>query len=177
MSKHKANCSSIVLIWYQLVREGYMCCQYVAYRGVSCLREVRVGSDARLRGRGLGATERGEPGVGPGGDRGAAHEYLPAELSDCAPAPSSMPYLTIHGWNGCMFYISEKIIVFVLFSHILHSMLLNRIHFKNTSDNLDLCGKMPKLHSMSAKSHWRKPLIPWNLIEVPTAVVLCLSTQ
>ena len=31
--------------------------------------------------RGPGATERGEPGAGPAGDRGAAREYLPAELS------------------------------------------------------------------------------------------------
>ena len=74
-----------------------MCCQYVTYRGVSCLREVRVGSDAMLWGRGPGATERGEPGVGPGGDRDAAREYLPAELSGAGEVPSSMPYLTVHG--------------------------------------------------------------------------------
>ena len=74
-----------------------MCCQYVAYKGVSCLREVRVGSDTKLRGRSLGATERGEPGADPGGDRGAVREYLPAEPSGCAPAPWSMPYLTVQG--------------------------------------------------------------------------------
>ena len=36
-----------------------MCCQYVAHRGVSCLCEVRAGSDAMLVGTGVWGRRRG----------------------------------------------------------------------------------------------------------------------